>query len=77
MDKLIYTIGIAAVLASLWHPQHVRKTCYDKVYAESLYLASEQERSELNGEMSRINLLEMQKGDHWYKDCLRENGLSD
>jgi hypothetical protein len=74
----VLVTGSIAVVAWIFdHPTRVRKACYQKMYNERMWETSTLERSELNNEMSRINLLEMQKADHWYKDCLREKGMAE
>ncbi|MEI6326805.1 MAG: hypothetical protein WCO78_01650 [Candidatus Roizmanbacteria bacterium] len=72
----IVILGIAFYWYEL-RPAQIRTWCINKVSVDKLYRTTEAESKELQGNMVKINTLERDKSDFWYKDCLRNKGIKD
>ncbi len=58
-----------------WRPSNIRKECKAYVLESKLSLTNEVERASLNWDMNKINKVEQDRSDFWYKDCLKSKGL--
>ena len=56
-------------------PSNIRKQCNERVLKEQEYSTSKAEREQLNNEMVKINAVEREKADFFYKDCLHQKGI--
>lgn len=77
---LIILTTIILGIAFYWYelrPFQIRSECNNKVLNNRLYHATDAEVNDLQGDMVKINSLEREKSDFYYKDCLRDNGLKD
>jgi hypothetical protein len=77
----ILIISIVTIFcAFIWfqiRPSYIRMECKEYFTSSKIYEASTLERSALNEDMYRINQVEREKSDFWYKDCINAKGLAD
>ena len=80
MNKKLLTIVLVLAVVFYWYeirPANIRSKCNKKVLMERQYSTTKFEKDQLGGDMNRINKVEREKTDFWYKDCLRDNGLKE
>jgi len=80
IKPIFITMLIILGIAFIWYevrPARIRASCNEKVLNDELYSTSKAERELLGGDMNKINKMEREKTDFWYKDCLRDNGLKE
>lgn len=78
LKLLVFATLIIFGIAFYWYeirPSSIRKKCAEKVTTEGMALTGEAERERLGWDMNKINSIEREKGEYWYRDCLHENGL--
>lgn len=74
---IIFTLLFGSLLFYSLHvqPSEIRKSCHKDVSVSSEILTSKAEREFLN--ILEINMVEREKYNHYYAECLHSHGLSE